>query len=178
MRLFSGSIAPLSLMILVIGCDTVDPGDCYPNTSGGFGGSGTIPIGAGVGAATGDFLSPPPRQPLDDDGAAANPCVVTTKQTPCNQQCAADYEAAAVACGQIADLAQRNMCNLDAYQANKTCKASCQQQINDCKEACKEKCDQAWEKCRADCPHGDKSCLNQCSHVYGQCLKDCDQRCK
>ena len=74
MRSLFRSLAPL-LMMLVIGCNFADPDECRPNTSGGFGGSGTIPIGAGVGATTsGDFLSPPPGGPLDY-GGKPNPCV-------------------------------------------------------------------------------------------------------
>jgi hypothetical protein len=74
MRLFSGLIAASLLVMLVIGCNTVSPDECWVNTSGGFGGSGTIPIGAGVGAtSSGDFLDPP-RGPLDYD-EDSNPCV-------------------------------------------------------------------------------------------------------
>jgi hypothetical protein len=74
MRTLFGSFASL-LVMLVIGCNTVDPDECWPNTSGGFGGSGAIPIGAGVGATTtgGDFISPP-RDPLTAD-STYNPCV-------------------------------------------------------------------------------------------------------
>ena len=50
MRLFFGSMAASLLVMLGSGCNTVSPDECWPNTSGGFGGSGTIPIGAGVGA--------------------------------------------------------------------------------------------------------------------------------
>ena len=48
MRLFSRSLAVLLLLglVIVIGCSTVSPDECWVNTSGGFGGSGTIPIGA------------------------------------------------------------------------------------------------------------------------------------
>ena len=74
MRLFFNSLAPLLVLTLVTGCNTVDPSECWPNTSGGFGGSGTIPIGAGVGATSGDFASPPPPGPLDY-GGTPNPCV-------------------------------------------------------------------------------------------------------
>jgi hypothetical protein len=80
MRFFFGSIASLLLGMLGIGCTTVDPSECWPNTSGGFGGGGTIPFAAGVGATTsGDFLSPPPGRPLDRD-EAPNPCV--TPESP------------------------------------------------------------------------------------------------
>ena len=37
--------------MLMIACNTVSPDECWINTSGGFGGSGTFPIGAGVTAA-------------------------------------------------------------------------------------------------------------------------------
>ncbi len=68
MRSFSCSIAALVLVVPAIGCSTVSPDECWPNTSGGFGGSGTIPIGAGVGAVgSGDFDSP--------SGGTPNPCV-------------------------------------------------------------------------------------------------------
>src|SRR5262245_38510875 len=73
MRLLFGSIAALLLGRLVLGCTWVDADECWPNTSGGFGG-GAIPIGAGVGATTsGDFISPP-RGPLAS-GGTPNPCV-------------------------------------------------------------------------------------------------------
>ena len=74
MRLFFGLIAVSLPVMLGSGCNTVSPDECWPNTSGGFGGSGTIPIGAGVGATAGDILDPP-RGPLDYDEEAPNPCV-------------------------------------------------------------------------------------------------------
>jgi hypothetical protein len=80
MRLFSRSIAVLLLvLVLVIGCSTVSPDECWVNTSGGLGGSGPIPIGAGVGATSsgGDFDTP--------NGETPNPCVTPSddaKTTP------------------------------------------------------------------------------------------------
>ena len=76
-----GPLPPLllALVLLVMGCSTVSPDECFPNTSGGFGGSGTIPIGAGVGA-TGDYADPP-RGPLDNGGAPDNPCVTSNDDT-------------------------------------------------------------------------------------------------
>src|SRR4051812_47066336 len=74
MRSLFGSLATL-LMMLVIGCTWVDADECWPNTSGGFGGGGTIPIGAGVGASgSGDYITEPPKGPLDKSGTP-NPCV-------------------------------------------------------------------------------------------------------
>jgi hypothetical protein len=85
MRSFFGSIASLLLVMLVIGCNTVDPSECWPNTSGGFGGGGTNPLAAGVGATTsGDFISPPPKGPLDESGTP-NPCV--TPESPPQSTC-------------------------------------------------------------------------------------------
>jgi hypothetical protein len=81
MRLFFGSIAPLLLVMLVFGCNTVDPSECWVNTSGGLGGGGPIPIGAAVGAtSSGDFISPPPRGPFAHD-EAPNPCVTPESPT-------------------------------------------------------------------------------------------------
>jgi hypothetical protein len=82
MRLFFGSLPPLLLVLvlLVMGCSTVSPDECFVNTSGGFGGSGTIPIGAGVGATSGDYADPP-RGPLDNGGAPYNPCVTPNDDT-------------------------------------------------------------------------------------------------
>jgi len=63
------------LLMLVAGCTTVDPDECWVNTSGGFGGGGDIPIGNGVGAtSSGDFITPPPGGPLDY-GGDPNPCM-------------------------------------------------------------------------------------------------------
>ena len=75
MRLFPCLIAISLLVMLPIGCLTVSPDECWPNTSGGFGGSGTIPIGAGVGATSGGDSDSP-------NGGAPNPCV--TPDTPSN----------------------------------------------------------------------------------------------
>jgi len=88
MRLFVRSIVPLVLLPLVLAaCSWVDPSECWVNTSGGFGGGGTIPIGAGVGATTtGDFGSPsdstapPPSRPLDYGSGGNNPCMATPSQ--------------------------------------------------------------------------------------------------
>jgi len=82
MRLFFTSFLLLLLVpaLLVMGCSTVSPDECWVNTSGGFGGSGTIPIGAGVGSTTGGDFAEPTRQPLDNGEAPYNPCV--TPETP------------------------------------------------------------------------------------------------
>ena len=75
MRTLFGSIGSL-LMMLVVGCTTVDPDECWVNdTSGGFGDDGPIPIGAGVGAtSSGDFGTSPAGEPLAAE-ATENPCV-------------------------------------------------------------------------------------------------------
>ena len=106
MRLFSRSIAVLLLgLVLGVGCSTVSPDECWVNTSGGLGGSGTIPIGAGVGAtSSGDFDTPNSETP--------NPCVAQSDDTtPTPQMPGTDYInckargldnfACAQACGEI-----------------------------------------------------------------------------
>jgi len=58
MRWVHGALASFLFAVLLVACNTVDPSECWPNTSGGFGGGGTIPIGAGVGAtSSGDFIT-------------------------------------------------------------------------------------------------------------------------
>jgi hypothetical protein len=53
--------------MLATGCLTVSPDECWPNTSGGLGGSKPIPIGAGVGATSGGDSDGP-------SGGTPNPC--------------------------------------------------------------------------------------------------------
>ena len=86
MRLFSWSIAVLLPAMLAVGCLTVSADECWVNTSGGLGGSETIPIGAGVGATSsgGDFLDPP-RGPLDNSKATENPCTAEAPEKPSPQ---------------------------------------------------------------------------------------------
>jgi hypothetical protein len=99
MRLLFGSLAALPMM-LVIGCTWVDPGECWPNTSGGFGGGGTIPIGAGVGATgSGDYITEPPKDPLDNSGTP-NPCMASESQpqSTCQGEQPAADAAAFVSC--------------------------------------------------------------------------------
>jgi hypothetical protein len=82
MRWFHGVLASFLFGMLVAACNTVDPSECWPNTSGGLGGGAeTIPIGAGVGAtSSGDFITPPPHDPLDNGDSPENPCV--TPESP------------------------------------------------------------------------------------------------
>ncbi len=160
------------------GHSTVDPSECWPNTSGGFGGSGTIPIGAGVGATSGDFFAPPPRGPLDY-GGDANPCVV--KESPCNEKCLADSEAAAIECSKLGSEAQRKTCQEGVYEVYRGCRKKCQQSdSSDCRERCKKLCDVIHDLCHADCTKYDPtpSCHARCNNDYGACLKKCDQDCK
>jgi hypothetical protein len=172
MRLFSGRIAVSMAVMLVSGCNTVDPSECWPNTSGGFGGSGSIPIGAAVGATSGDYLSPPPRRPLDY-GGEPNPCIV--KQSPCNEKCIASSEAAALECGKLEDEAQRKACQEGVYAHYKSCLGSCQES-NSCRKDCEDKA----EACEAGCrklPEDDKvgrqKCWMACNVAYAACIKKC-----
>ena len=48
------------------GCNEVVSGTCHENPTGGAGGTGSIPIGAGVGASvTGDYAIDSPDEPMD-----------------------------------------------------------------------------------------------------------------
>ena len=174
MRLSFCLVAPLMLIVLAAACDTVSPNECWPNTSGGLGGAGTIPIGDGVGATSGDFFSPPPSRP-QTSGDASNPCVITP--TGCDAKCLSAYEDAAAACGMIADETQRKACQDAAHSVYTNCEASCQQS-SDCLEQYKDDCDKVWEKCRDDCPQGNKNCLAECTNTLASCYKKCKEKCK
>ncbi len=75
------------LFLALASCNTVSPEDCRVNPTGGAGGSGTLPIGAGVGATSGGDGADPPREPLDADGDTANPCVQSSPPTPRRGDC-------------------------------------------------------------------------------------------
>jgi hypothetical protein len=151
--------------MLVIGCNTVDPSQCWPNTSGGLGGGDPIPIGAGVGASSGDFISPP-RGPLDY-GGAPNPCI--EPQSSCNEKCLADYEAAALECGKVGDAMQRKICQDGAYAAYKSCGANCQQDNGADSKECTDK----YVNCMNNAP---TSCLKRSGGktVCRQCRDRCN----
>ena len=174
MRLYFCSIAASLLVMLGSGCNTVSPDECWPNTSGGFGGSGTIPIGAGVGATSGDFLSPP-RGPLDY-GEAPNPCVVA--QSPCIEKCLSDYEVEAINCGKIEDLDARKTCQDGAYAHYNTCRENCQEAEE---SQCRKRCAEQAEACEAGCrkiPEDDKDARRQCWEGCNNARAACIRKCK
>jgi hypothetical protein len=172
-RWFLGSLAALGWVVLGVACNTVDPSECWPNTSGGFGGGGTIPIGS-EGASSGDFPSPPPG-PLDY-GSAANPCIAT--QSPCKAMCQSNYEAASAECAKIQDDGQRKACQDGAFATYDSCRndcarngsSACDDKYTDCvdngpsscgkKSGGKTLCQRCWERCNAgDAPSSDcKKC--------------------
>lgn len=99
-------------------------------------------------------------------GVGGAVCEITTP-SPCEEKCAADYDAAALKCGNIADDAQRKTCQDNAYTAYKECKASCvgastpecDDKYQDCMDngpsSCravsggKTLCNRCWERCNA-----------------------------
>ena len=164
MRFIFGSIAALLLGILWMGCNTVSPDECWLNTSGGFGGSGTIPIGAGVGATTGGDPLEPPRSPLDNKGDAPNPCIMPSN--PCDQKCLDAYEVAALACGKIIkDDAQYKTCAEGAYAAYKSCHGNCLQMSKTCTDMFVA-CQARGMPCTRHIDHGYSLCT--------YCRDDCD----
>src|SRR5271170_2521405 len=76
---FACSATLLAVGTVMVACNNADPNECFVNSSGGFGGSGTIPIGAGVGVGSGDFASP--RFGPLDYGSSANPCDTPSDDT-------------------------------------------------------------------------------------------------
>jgi hypothetical protein len=98
MRSLFHSIAVL-LVTLMLGCTWVDPDECWVNTSGGFGGGGTIPTGPVGSSGSGDFLSEPPKGPLDN-GGTPNPCMASASpsQSTCQEPTLPGDGAAFVSC--------------------------------------------------------------------------------
>src|SRR5277367_2478573 len=86
------SAVVLGLVLLVVACNTVPANECWINTSGGFGATGTIPIGAGVGGgSSSDRHADPPPNPCVTQGSdnsqptSPAPPAVGTGTPPCNQ---------------------------------------------------------------------------------------------
>ena len=175
MRLFTGLCAAPPLLLLGLACNTVSPDQCWPNTSGGLGGSEPIPIGAGVGATTGGDYLTPPRRPLDS-GDEPNPCMV--QESPCVQKCNDDYETAAIACGKITDAAQSHACSEAARQVYKSCVASCRQMSKTCTDmyvACKDikrmPCNRDIDSGYSICAHCRDDCQANRPYKFSDCYK-------
>jgi hypothetical protein len=160
-------------MVLIVACNTVDPDQCWPNTTGGFGGAAPIPIGGG--SSSGDFPSPA-HHPLDASDLP-NPCI--EPGSPCEEKCLTDYESRAAGCAGFADALQRKTCQDDAYAKYRTCRVACDQTANDCREQCKKGCDDVHDQCHANCNKKDptSTCHAKCNDAYGACLKNCDKKC-
>jgi hypothetical protein len=70
---------------VLLGCSEVVPGSCYENPTGGAGGEGSMPIGAGVGATTSGDYAEPPKGPLEHgDGDTYSFCI---EDNPCVSRC-------------------------------------------------------------------------------------------
>jgi hypothetical protein len=150
-------------------------GECWYRDQGsetaGAGAGGVILPPSPTGGDRG-FGDVPPKQPLD----VTNPppeCNIVT-QSPCNEKCEAEDEAAAAECSKIDNEAQRRTCQDSAYARYKSCRESCQQRANkDCDDkyqdcvdngptSCLKKsggktlCQRCWERCNAgDSPSAD-----------------------
>src|SRR5262245_39981057 len=87
------------LVTVIVGCSEVVPGTCYQNPAGGTGDTNPPPIGAGVGATSGDFPAAPPKTP--QDATNPPPDCYSVPGSPCEEKCLDDYKAAAGTCGNI-----------------------------------------------------------------------------
>ena len=173
MRRFFCWISALALVVLATSCTTVDPSECFPNTSGGFGGSTELPIAAGVGATTGGFGAPPPRRPLDY-GDPPNPCIMPP--TPCIGKCLDAYEGAAGQCGFIASEVQRRACQDAAHANYKICEAACiaSGRCLDMFVACQDKglpCTRVIEGSLTLCGVCRRDCQNNQPYTFSECYK-------
>ncbi|MFT3766697.1 MAG: hypothetical protein QM820_14455 [Minicystis sp.] len=163
MRWLLGSLGLLAWVALGVACNTVDASECWVNTSGGFGGGGTIPIGAAVGATSGDFPAVPPSGPLDY-GDVPNPCIAP--QDSCNEKCEAQYDEAAAACSKEQIEAQRKACQDGAYTAYKNCRADCLSKT----------CTDMFDACQdigGGCTKGYPGCDKYGQSSCGTCFKAC-----
>jgi hypothetical protein len=173
MRLVSCGSATLALTLLAMGCTTVSPDQCWPNTTGGFGGSGTLPIGAGVGATSGDFGSAPQSSPLDYTDPP-NPCL--EPESPCLGKCLTAYEVAAAGCARIATDARPKTCLDAAYAAYMSCAGACaaSQTCTDMYVACQDKgypCTRVIEGSLSLCGVCRRDCQKKNPYKYSECYK-------
>jgi hypothetical protein len=179
MRSLFRSLAPL-LLVLGFGCSWVDADQCWPNTSGGLGGGGTIPIGAGVGATSGDYLSPPGSSPLGYP-ATYNPCV-----TPSNSEGAGGgADQASNPCtngtGNVDSpppecfIAPQGPCNEKCYSDYVDASVACGK-IADASQrrACQDGAYTTYKHCRESCSQADpwrKQCEDEAEACESECAK-------
>jgi len=166
MRWLLGSIAALGWAVLGVACNTVDPSECWPNTSGG-----TIPIGS-VGASSGDFPASPGQGPLDY-GGVPNPCIYP--QDACNQKCESHYNEIAAVCGEVESDAERQACQDAAYATYQSCRSNCRNS-NPCRKDCEDKAEACEAECRKlpkDDKKGRQQCWLACNNAYAECIKKC-----
>ena len=133
MRLFSCAVAVPLLAMLVGGCNTVSPGERWPNTSGGIGGPGTIPIGAGVGATSGDLLE------IEDEA----------QRGTCADGAYAAYKCCREGCAQSGISDCRERCKKQCDTIHDRCHADCTK--NDPTSSCHAKCNNGYGACRKRC---------------------------
>lgn len=155
-------------------CNYTD-GQCWPRSQdgpgSGAGGGVVVPGGGGYGdvpPAPQDATEPPPADCLQ------------VPQGPCYEKCLSVYQDNSDKCAGIEDAAQRDICQMAAYTAYKTCRDGCQRQENDCKERCKKQCDKIHDRCHADCKKNDptSACHDRCNQEYAACLRECDKDCE
>jgi hypothetical protein len=154
-------IVALIPVVLIVACNTVDPDQCWPNTTGGFGGADPIPIGGG--SSSGDFPSPA-HHPLDASDLP-NPCI--EPGSPCEEKCLTDYESRAAGCAGFADAAPRKACQDDAYAKYRSCRVACDQAPP--ASSCQDK----WDDC---VDNGPSSCLKKSEGktLCTRCLERCN----
>jgi hypothetical protein len=144
-------------------------GECYYLGEGGGSGSEAVTAGGGVIIPTGPsgaggFGDAPPKQPQDATNPPPPDCNIV-EDTPCNEDCLKDYDAAALKCGQIENEAQRRACQDSAHAAYKSCRADCERNSN---RTCHEK----WEDCQN---YGPWSCRRPNPGSESKCYQCRDQ---
>ncbi len=123
---------------------------------------------------------------LDGSGGAAcegaggfggdGPVCEIEAQSPCEEKCQAEYDAAALECGSIQIEADRKSCQDGAYAAYKECRAACttSRSCTDMFVACQDKgmpCTRKIEWKKTLCEYCRDDCQNKRPYKYDECYK-------
>ena len=151
-------------------CTWVD-GECWLRSEDGAGsGAGGGPIIPG-GGGFGDDPAPTPQ----DANPPPPPECLQVPQGACFEKCLKVYQDNSDECAGIADESQRNVCQMAAYTAYKTCRDGCAMAESQWRKWCEEQTEKCEENCRSLPDAGErKKCWSDCNQKHGDCTKKCE----
>ena len=165
----------LWIVVLVVAfcgaCSWVD-GECWLRSEDGAGsGAGGGPIIPGGGG----FGDDPQPTPQDANNPPPPPECLQVPQGACFERCLKVYQENSDECAGIADESQRNVCQMAAYTAYKTCRDSCAMAESQWRKWCEEQTEKCEENCRSLPDAGErKKCWSDCNKKHGDCTKKCE----